>query len=184
MRRFLLQMAGPSGSGKSTLARAIGRSTGAIVIDKDVIKATMLDGGRFPGALPQPEEVAATQSYAVFFALTESLLGMGHSVIMDSPASFDAVRAEGTRMACAAGVVYRIIECRVQNIDELQRRLDNREALSSQLRVAGFDGLARPGTSRLHEPHLTLDTQRPLEECVEAALAYVTEITPVEKGLG
>ena len=44
MRRFLLQMAGESGTGKSTLARAVGCETGAVVIDKDVIKSRLLEG--------------------------------------------------------------------------------------------------------------------------------------------
>jgi predicted kinase len=45
VEQFLLQMAGRSGVGKTTLASAIGRATGAVVIDHDGIKARMLDVG-------------------------------------------------------------------------------------------------------------------------------------------
>ena len=49
-QQFLLQMAGMPGSGKSALARLIGRSTKAIVIDKDVLKTAALEAGaRRPG---------------------------------------------------------------------------------------------------------------------------------------
>ena len=173
MKRFLLQMAGASGGGKSTLARAIGRATGAVVLDKDVIKAPLLDGGRFPGALPLPEEVAAPHSYAVFFALSESLLGMGWSVVMDSPASFTAIREMGARMAAAAGADYYIVECCTPDIEELQRRLDNRVRVSSQPTIARLDGFVRPGTSTLLEPHLSIDTRQPIEASLRKALEYI-----------
>ena len=44
-KQFLLQMAGMPGSGKSALARLIGRSTKAIVLDKDVLKTAALEAG-------------------------------------------------------------------------------------------------------------------------------------------
>ena len=45
MRQFLLQMAGDSGTGKSTLALSIGRATGAVVLDKDVVQTALLEDG-------------------------------------------------------------------------------------------------------------------------------------------
>ena len=44
-RQFLLQMAGMAGSGKSALARLIGRSTKAVMLDKDVLKTAALEAG-------------------------------------------------------------------------------------------------------------------------------------------
>lgn len=40
---FFLQMSGFPGSGKSTLARRIAKNTGAIVIDHDIVKTTLLE---------------------------------------------------------------------------------------------------------------------------------------------
>jgi predicted kinase len=37
-------MHGEPGAGKSTLAKAIGRETGAVVLDKDILKSRILDG--------------------------------------------------------------------------------------------------------------------------------------------
>lgn len=42
---FLLQMAGFPGSGKSTIAQLIAKHTNSIVIDRDVIKSSMLNAG-------------------------------------------------------------------------------------------------------------------------------------------
>lgn len=39
---FLLQMAGHPGSGKSTLSKKIAKMMGAIVIDRNIIKTSMI----------------------------------------------------------------------------------------------------------------------------------------------
>jgi predicted kinase len=49
-------MSGESGTGKSTLARAIGASTGGVVIDKDVVKARMLTNRPRDEYLPEALE--------------------------------------------------------------------------------------------------------------------------------
>lgn len=163
---FLLQMAGESGTGKSILARAIGRATGAVVIDKDVIKARMLDEGL-------PEDAAAPLSYAVFFDVGASVLAQGHSVVLDSPASFISIRDRGRAIAEANRASYLIIRCCLPDIDVIQSRLDGRQPVASQPRVAAFDAFARPGTGPLTEPHLVLDTRRPLDAYLADALAYI-----------
>ena len=99
MRRFLLQMAGDSGTGKSTLARAVSRVTGAVVLDKDVYKAAMLDDGL--------GEAAAGQAYVVLFATAGILLEQGHSVILDSAAYFTSIRDRGLELAGRHGAAYR-----------------------------------------------------------------------------
>ena len=57
---FLLQMAGYPGSGKSTLSRKIAKGTGAIVIDRDIIKTSMINS-------KVPESLVANSSYRVVF---------------------------------------------------------------------------------------------------------------------
>lgn len=166
MKQFLLQMAGTSGAGKTTLARAIGHSTGAVVIDKDIIKAGMLDVG-------VAESVAGGTAYQIFFDLSRSLLEQGFSVIMDSPAFFTHIRERGNAIAAASGACYYIIRCWLPDIEELQRRMDRREARASQPTLANLERFDRPGTSDLCEPHLKLDTSRPLAQTLPEALTYL-----------
>ncbi len=40
---FFVQMSGHPGSGKSTLARQIGKRTGAVIIDHDIVKSALLN---------------------------------------------------------------------------------------------------------------------------------------------
>jgi predicted kinase len=166
MRGFLLQMAGDSGTGKSTLALAIGEATGAVVVDKDVIKARMLDDGL-------TEDTAGPLSYAVFFDLGAALLSQGHSVVLDSPASFIYIRDRGRCIAEANCAAYYIIRCCLPDVEAIQKRLDSRIPVASQPRVAAFDTFVRPGTGPLTEPHVTLDTRRPFDEYLAEALAYI-----------
>lgn len=162
---LLVQMAGDPASGKSTLARTIGRALGAVVLDKDVIKVAALRAGA-------PEELAAPLAYEAFFDLARDLLRQGHSVILDSPAFFPSIPQSGQSLAIEADAAYRIIECTCGDPARVASRLHSRPRLVSQ--PAGpSDPSARPGTAPLTHPRLTVDTSRPLDQCLAEALAYL-----------
>lgn len=76
MTMFLLQMSGFPGSGKSTLAQRIAKHTNSIVIDRDVIKSSMLNSGI-------KDQLLADASYLVVFDLVAYYLSKGISVIID-----------------------------------------------------------------------------------------------------
>ncbi|MPZ49644.1 MAG: AAA family ATPase [Dehalococcoidia bacterium] len=173
MRRFLLQMAGESGTGKSTLAKAIGRATGAVVLDKDIIKSRILDGEEV-WMTGLPEEVAGPLHHAIVFDLVDSLLQQGFSVVIDGAAFFPSIRARGQALAEAAGAAYYIIECSLPDLVTLQSRIDSKELMTSQPRVASLSGFARPGTGPITEPHLIIDTRKPPEVCLPDALEYLS----------
>jgi adenylate kinase family enzyme len=71
---FFLQMSGFPGAGKSTLAREIGKRTGAVVIDHDVVKSALLhaidDGTIDP-------KLAGKISYNIDWSLIEFQLSQG-----------------------------------------------------------------------------------------------------------
>jgi len=170
--RFLLQMTGVPGSGKSTLAKAIGRETGAIVLDKDIIKSRILDGDEM-GLRGLPESVAAPLHHAIVFDLARAFLLQGHSTVIDGAAFFPIVRSKGRQLADETSAHYFLIECFVPDLATLQARIDTKVLLSSQRRIASVNGLDRPGTAALTELHLRLDTRRPFDEYLREALEYI-----------
>ena len=161
---FLLQMAGAPGSGKSALARLIGRTTGAVVIDKDVLKSAALEAGA-------AEALAGPLAYEAFFALADHLLGQDKSVVLDSPSFWETTPAKGAAVAEARMVPYYFIECFCPDRDEIARRLRERPRLRSnpgeEALVAEADTVAPPGA------YLRIDTTQPIERCLEPALDYL-----------
>lgn len=164
MSAFLLQMAGLPGSGKSALARLIGRSTGAVVLDKDVLKTAALDVGAAEGT-------AGAIAYEAFFALADHLLGQGLSVVLDSPSFWETIPTKGTAIAAERMVPYHFIECICGDRDELARRLRERTRLRSN-----------PGEEALDEPwetiapagaFLRIDTMQRIERCLQIVLDYL-----------
>jgi predicted kinase len=170
MSRFLLQMHGESGAGKSTLALAVGRATGAVVLDKDRIKGPLVEGGL-------EDTLAGGLTYDVVWLLVQSFLAQGFSVVLDSTAYWPGILDRGRSQAEEAGVAYRVVECRCEDFDEQERRLTSRRRFASQpaSRAALAVALARPGVvQELSQAHLTVDTTRPLDACVEQVLRYVS----------
>jgi predicted kinase len=157
-------MAGMPGSGKSALARLIGTSTGAVVIDKDVIKSALLESGA-------DESLAGPAAYESFFALADHVLGQDLSVVLDSPSFYESISAKGGAIADARCVPYYFIECVCADHDELVRRLRERPRLRSH---PGEEILEQdPTTIAPPGAYLRIDTTQPLEHCLQLALDYL-----------
>jgi predicted kinase len=162
--QFLLQMAGEPGSGKSALARVIGRRTGAVVLDKDVLKTAALDAGA-------DETLAGGIAYEALFDLADHLLGQGLSVVLDSPSYFETIPSKGQALAAERGIGYHFVECVCEDQAELKRRLAGRPGLDSQpvsLGPFGRATVAPPGA------YLRVDTLQPIERCLEVVLELLT----------
>lgn len=167
-RQFVLQMAGHPGSGKSSVARAIAEATDAIVVDKDMVKTPLVEAHL-------NEEIAGSLSYQIVASIGADLLAQNKSIILDSPAYFPEILADGKRIAAEAGAAYLLIECECQDRDELERRLKERDAMPSQIDFIVDDPFERDGTEPLSEPHLVLDTSQDMEAAVAEALRYLEE---------
>ena len=164
---FLLQMAGQPGSGKSTLARLIGTSTGAVVLDKDVIKTAALDAGAAEG-------LAGPLAYEAFFALADHLLSQELSVVLDSPSFWETIAERGTAISGERMVPYYFIECVCSDRDELARRLRERPRRRSNPGEEALD--SRWETIAPAGAFLRIDTTQPIERCLELALDYLSQI--------
>ncbi len=160
-------MAGVPGSGKSALARLIGRSTKAVVLDKDVLKTAALEAGAV-------EKLAAGVAYDVFFALANHLLGQGWSVVLDSPSFWDTIPKCGSEIAAERHLPYFFIECFCDDSAELARRLRDRPRMASQpgeeILEETWDTIAPP------DAHLRIDTTQDLEHCLSLALDYLGRV--------
>ncbi len=168
---LVVQMHGEPGSGKSTVARAIAPYIGAVVLDKDVIKAALLRSG-------VPERQAGPAAYEVYFAQAEDLARLGHSVILDNPVFWPRVEQRWLELAAQVGSPPLLIECVCSDRAELERRLGSRDALESQPRTP-LDLTRHPGSAATaFEPRLTLDTTRALSDLVEEALSFLRAGVP------
>jgi predicted kinase len=157
-------MAGLPGSGKSALARVIARRTGAVQIDKDVLKTAILEGG------VSDDQHAGGIAYETMFALAEHLLGQDLAVVLDSPSFYESIPAKGAAIAAARHVPYYFIECLCADQGELRRRLQQRPRMRSQPLVFEW----RDATTHAPGgPYLRVDTTQPLERCLELALEYL-----------
>src|SRR5579884_244468 len=106
----LVLMAGLPGAGKTTLASALGRILHWPVIDKDLLKSTLL-------ALQASEELAGPASYELLFAIAEELLvNQRLSLILDSPALY-LVNVERARaIVHAADAQLKVVLCRASRL--------------------------------------------------------------------
>lgn len=181
---FLVQMAGASGAGKSTLARAVARRTGAVVVDYDLVKTTVLDSGVPIGA-------SGPLSYALLRSVAGSLLEQGRAVFLDSGCFWRQCLTEGQALARRTACPYLYVECVLDDYAELDRRMRERPRLRSHRGGIGvlppdLPGEGRAGIdvvrdwvehqARPEEPFL-VDTSRRLDVCVRETVRYVARAT-------
>ena len=175
MQTFLCQMSGIPGTGKSTLARHICKMTNAVLLDSDVVKSSImnsLDNIDF--------KFAGKVAYEMIYALADSNLQIGNSVVIDSPCRYDMIIAQGTSIAQKHNVPYKFIECRLEleHLPELNRRRTTREILPSQ-RVnvpineneffEGVNSLIRPAGYE----YLIVDTTHDIETYIKKVADYI-----------
>ncbi|KFY86658.1 hypothetical protein V500_07494 [Pseudogymnoascus sp. VKM F-4518 (FW-2643)] len=118
-------MSGAPGSGKSTIALRLARSIDGIVINHDLLKSFFLDTNT-------PFDQAAKLAYNLDWVLAEDLLKQGRSVIIDSVCNYATLLEKGAAVAEQHGCAYRFVECRVEDVEVLDRRLRGRVAMRSQ----------------------------------------------------
>lgn len=183
---FLLQMSGVPGAGKSTVAAHVVATFGAVAVDYDVIKSAVLDAGF--------DLTASTKAaYEVMYAQARHVLTQGHSVVMDSPCFWPRILTEGMHIAQQHNVPYKYIECQLDNLALLDKRLAQRPRLRTHRRGVNHpppdlgddlvDGEAffRDAIDRTHRPsnnYLQLDMHRPLPDVLPEVDAYLKAPSP------
>ncbi|MFU2032892.1 ATP-binding protein [Bacillus wiedmannii] len=147
---FLLQMSGFPGSGKSTVSKYIAKLTGAVIVDHDVLKSALID----------------------------SYLEQGHSVILDSPCLYEGMVEKGIKLSNKHGVKYKYIECYLNDMEEINHRLQTRKRMVSQIGKVDsevalkkwLDGSKRPSNTE----YLIVDSDKPLERYAQKMMDYMS----------
>lgn len=140
-QKLLVQMSGPPGSGKSTLANLLAHSINGIVINHDLIKSFFLTH-------ENDFNQAAKLAYDLDRLLAEDMMKQGRNVILDSVCNYDEVLEKGAALAQKYGFEFKFVECRVEDVEVLDRRMRGRTPMGCQRRGV-YE--AAPGTSAAHE---------------------------------
>lgn len=139
-QRLLIAMKGHPGSGKSTLARALARTLGCPLVDKDDIRdCTMpLDGSTAGGhggdgsTTKQlkllPSSLLNDLSYEVMWRVADTQLAAGLSVVVDCPLARPALLARARAAAARHAAELVLVECRCGDAEQWRRRVESRRA--------------------------------------------------------
>ncbi|MBJ8053131.1 AAA family ATPase [Bacillus cereus] len=171
---FFLQMSGFPGSGKSTVSKYIAKLTGAVIVDHDVLKSALLQSLEMKGI---ESTTVGGVSYDVEWALIDSYLEQGHSVILDSPCLYEGMVEKGIKLSNKHDVRYKYIECYLNDVEEINNRLQTRKRMISQIgkvesEVAfekWVDGSKRPSNGE----YLIVDSGKPLEKYAQKMMDYI-----------
>ncbi|PUU72266.1 hypothetical protein B9Z19DRAFT_1011344 [Tuber borchii] len=123
--KLFIQMSGALGSGKSTMARLLRSAINGMVIDHDVLRSALLESGL-------PFDQAAKLAYDLQWTLAQDMMKQGFSVIIDSTCNFPEVLDQGSAHAKQYGYAYWYVECKVEDVDLLDKRLRTRDPMTSQ----------------------------------------------------
>ncbi len=160
-------MAGMPGAGKSTLALALGRELGWPVLDKDTVKAALLEEA-------VPESTAGPASYYVPFALCRDFVAQQQlSVIFDSPAAYPNVIEEAQEITDAANGALKVIFCYAQVGVRNQRLAARTRRLSQMGNDPATDEESLRRFKHLPPTTLRLEMERPLSDLVVETLAFI-----------
>lgn len=189
---LLILVGGLSGTGKSTLARLLAKRLGAVLIRSDVVRKELAGlsqehrdavASSFASGLYSSAMTSTT--YATLAAMANEVLPNGGTVIVDATFSRDAERAMMRRVASEAGADLVHLECQVPGAvaaERMRRRAaegkdasDATESIQEEQRAA----YEPPGAAAVR-----LDTSRPPEAVLEAALAALRSRAREDRGRG
>ncbi|TFB22922.1 ATP-binding protein [Filobacillus milosensis] len=168
---FFLQMSGFPGSGKSTLAQEIGRRTGAVVIDHDVIKSGLLKD--YEGDPKKSGPIA----YNIDWSLIEFQLSQGHAVIFDSPCLYQEMVGRGIELTEKFHIKYKYVECYLDDFIEVNRRLKHRVKMPSQIAQAAsiesFQYTIKNSQRPLKHDYFVVDTKQSISHYIDDVMKYI-----------
>jgi len=166
----LIAMAGLPGAGKSTLAAALGREVGAPVLAVDAVEAAI----RRAGVDPAQEFEIGLAGYAVVHAVAAELLAARLTVVVDAVNAVEPARAGWRDLATSMGVPLRWIEVVCSDRDTHRARLEQRGTRYAGLTEPTWPEVLAREVEPWEDARLVLDSVRPLDQLIPAALAHLS----------
>lgn len=171
---MLIALAGLPATGKSTLAARLAEALGAVVLDKDAVRATLF---------PPPVRDYARQADDLVMAAIYSAAAYirrtfpRQAVILDGRTYLRAYQvAELLTLAASLNEAPRIIECRCDDATA-RARLDDDQARGGHPagnRTFALYGELQTAAESIQVPRLVLDTgMLTLDACVQRCLGYL-----------
>ena len=139
------------GTGKTTLARALAQEHQATYLRIDAIEQALRTSGMLAGDV-------GPAGYLVAYALAESNLRLGHSVVADSANAIATTREAWRRVAASAGVPIVEIELVCSDLAEHRRRIEMRANDILGLPPLDWQQIVARSYDPWDRPHIQLDT--------------------------
>lgn len=170
---MLILMAGLPGTGKSTLARELAARIGGHVLDKDVVRGALFGPEAVEYRTEQDDVVVRAMLQAAAYLLDKN---PDRCVFIDGRVFSRTYQVEeAVGFAEGIGTPWRIIEC-VCSEETARRRIEDDRKTNSHVATNRSFALYQEVAARFqpitHEKTV-IDTDRPIEECVSAALQAI-----------
>jgi len=170
---MLIAMAGLPGSGKSTLAAGLKRELGAVVLNKDQVRAAL-----FPPCVldysAEQDDIAMAAIYQAAMAILKA--NPSQTVILDGRTFLRPGQVNDLLAVTSLGVAPKVIECVCDDEvarERLERELARGEHPAGNRTFALYQSL-KAGAVPLTVPRLVLDTGRlTVEQCLEKSREYL-----------
>jgi adenylylsulfate kinase len=171
---MLILMAGLPGTGKSTLSQALAAKLAATVINKDEIRAALFPPGDIEYSTEQDEFCMRVMLKVAGYLFRKD---PARKVFLDGRTfsrRYQLDRATG--YAQAIGQPWRILECICRD-DTARRRLDHDRNHLAENRNFDLYQRVKARFEEITLPKTVIDTDQPLEKCVELSATALDSAT-------